>query len=115
MFTRLSTYSSLSTHLTVSLFLSPLTDCLVLPSPFSCPLSLYPTVWRPIHSHVWTPFLCSCDRPSSYLFTDQLLPGLPFLFLHNTHLLHPSAVRSSIHPVSHPPVTMLLFFFPMFL
>lgn len=42
------------------------------------------------------PCLCPCGCPSSHLFTDQLPPILPFLFLHNTHLLHLSSAHPSI-------------------
>lgn len=101
MFTHLSTYQPPTVYSSDSVpILVPSHRLSCLPSPFSHPLSLYSTVQPPIHSHVWTPFLCSCGRPSSYLLTGQLPHGLPFLFLHNTFLPHLSAIRSSLPPVS---------------
>lgn len=102
MFTRLSTYQPRTVYSSDSVpVLVPSHRLSCLPSPFSHPLAL-PLSYclTPMHSHVWTPFLCSRGRPSSYLLTGQLPPGLPFLFLRNTLLLHLSVIRSSLHPVS---------------
>lgn len=99
--------------------MSPLTDCLVFPSPF---------VWLSFQLPILLLSSCLASHTSPYVDMNssihiaahppsahrKLPPILPFILLHCTHLIHLSIISSPVHPASHPSAVTLLFFLSIF-